>query len=250
MAVTCSSREDLDRQVVKSESCKVLVPDLELEIPAATQRGVVTTVEGVLTRAADELAALQPQRLVADADVGRKVQRVIDSLRDRAAGDGFPFQLIVDDPAGNSFVQPLHQPDGALTTTHYERTDADAIALGFRPGEHAPVADGTTETASKTLEGVDNMLATPSEEREVMTFGVDCPHCRAPGEEQMCVAASFWRGASTVWGVAPPPDPRARHAADVLTPSPRAGASRKSRTSRSASSCPFPARRAGTETPR
>ena len=43
MAVTCSSREDLDRQVVKSESCKVLVPDLELEIPAATQRGVVTT---------------------------------------------------------------------------------------------------------------------------------------------------------------------------------------------------------------
>ena len=32
------------------------------------------------------------------------------------------------------------------------------------------------------------MLATPSEEREVMTFGVDCPHCRAPGEEQMCVA--------------------------------------------------------------
>jgi len=58
MAVTCSSREDLDRQVVKSESCKVLVPDLELEIPAATQRGVVTTVEGVLTRAADELATV------------------------------------------------------------------------------------------------------------------------------------------------------------------------------------------------
>ena len=32
------------------------------------------------------------------------------------------------------------------------------------------------------------MLAKPSEEREVMTFGVDCPHCKAPGEEQMCVA--------------------------------------------------------------
>uniref|UniRef100_A0A7S4EAK0 Zinc finger ZPR1-type domain-containing protein n=1 Tax=Pelagomonas calceolata TaxID=35677 RepID=A0A7S4EAK0_9STRA len=179
MAVTCSSREDLDRQVVKSESCKVLVPDLELEIPAATQRGVVTTVEGVLTRAADELAALQPQRLVADVEVGRKVQRVIDALRDRAAGDFDEFQLIVDDPAGNSFVQPLSQPDSALTTTHYERTDADAIALGFRPGE---------SSTSKTVEGVDDMLAKPSEEREVMTFGVDCPHCRAPGEEQMCVA--------------------------------------------------------------
>jgi zinc finger protein len=179
MAVTCSSREDLDRQVVKSESCKVLVPDLELEIPAATQRGVVTTVEGVLTRAADELAALQPQRLVADVEIGRKVQRVIDALRDRAAGDGFPFQLVVDDPAGNSFVQPLSTKDGALTTTHYDRSDEDAIALGFRPGESCE---------SKTVEGVDDMLAKPSEEREVMTFGVDCPHCRAPGEEQMCVA--------------------------------------------------------------
>jgi hypothetical protein len=156
--------------------------------------------------------------LVADVEVGRKVQLVIDALRDRANGDFDAFQLVVDDPAGNSFVQPLSTKDGALTTTHYERTDADAIALGFRPGEHAPIGDDTKETASKTLEGVDTMLATPSEEREVMTFGVDCPHCRAPGEEQMCVAASFWRGASTVWGVAPPPDPRARHAADVRTP--------------------------------
>ena len=161
MAVTCSGREDLDRQVVKSESCKVLVPDLELEIPAATQRGVVTTVEGVLTRAADELAALQPQRLVADVEIGRKVQRVIDALRDRANGDFDPFQLIVDDPAGNSFVQPLHQPDGALTTTHYER-GRGRHRSGISARRVAHVADGTTETASKTLEGVDNMLATPS----------------------------------------------------------------------------------------
>ena len=85
------------------------------------------------------------------------------------------------------------------------------------------------------------MLATPSEEREVMTFGVDCPHCRAPGEEQMCVPASFSAGRAIA---------ATRHAADVLTPSPRAGASRRSRTSRSASSCPFPARAAGTGTPR
>ena len=147
MAVTCSSREDLDRQVVKSESCKVLVPDLELEIPAATQRGVVTTVEGVLTRAADELAALQPQRLVADVEIGRKVQRVIDALRDRANGDFDEFQLIVDDPAGNSFVQPLSTKDDALTTTHYDRQMRTPSPWDFGRASRA-----------RSVEGVDDML--------------------------------------------------------------------------------------------
>ncbi|KAH8044665.1 hypothetical protein JL722_14565 [Aureococcus anophagefferens] len=65
--------------------------ELELEIPAATQRGVVTTVEGVLSRA-PELMALQPQRLAADVDVGLKVQRVIDDLMDYAAGEALPFR--------------------------------------------------------------------------------------------------------------------------------------------------------------
>jgi len=188
MAVTCHSKEDIDRQVVKSESCTVLIPDLEFEIPAATQRGVVTTVEGVMTRAADELAALQPQRLQADAELGRKVQVVIDALRDRARGEVLPFQLVVDDPAGNSFVQPLGVHDAALTTSHYERTDAQQISLGFRPGGAAPV-DGSEQTpAAKTLEGADAMLKTNTEDREVMSFPVNCPHCQKQGEEQMCVA--------------------------------------------------------------
>ena len=63
---------------------------------------------------------------------------------------------IVDDPAGNSFVQPLSTKDGALTTTHYDRSDEDAIALGFRPGEHSRAEP------RPSLEGVDGMPATPS----------------------------------------------------------------------------------------
>ncbi|KAH8097431.1 hypothetical protein JL720_322 [Aureococcus anophagefferens] len=134
-----SSRADLDRQVVKSESARIVVPALELEIPAATLRGVVTTVEGVLSRGA-ELMALQPQRLAADVDVGLKVQRVIDDLMDYAAGEALPFSLIVEDPAGNSFVQPLREKDEQLKTSHYDRSDADMVALGFREGGAAPVA--------------------------------------------------------------------------------------------------------------
>lgn len=183
-----SSRADLDRQVVKSESARIVVPALELEIPAATQRGVVTTVEGVLSRAASELMALQPQRLAADVDVGLKVQRVIDDLMDYAAGEALPFSLIVEDPAGNSFVQPLREKDDQLTTSHYDRSDADMVALGFREGGAAPVAGDVDAgargaPAAKTVEGVEGMLAGG----EVMNFSVPCPHCGAAGEEHMCV---------------------------------------------------------------
>ncbi|KAH8048214.1 hypothetical protein JL722_12618 [Aureococcus anophagefferens] len=181
-----SSRADLDRQVVKSESARIVVPALELEIPAATLRGVVTTVEGVLSRAASELMALQPQRLAADVDVGLKVQRVIDDLMDYAAGEALPFSLIVEDPAGNSFVQPLREKDEQLKTSHYDRSDADMVALGFREGGAAPVAGDVDAgargaPAPKTIDGVEGMLAGG----EVMNFSVPCPHCGAEGEEHI-----------------------------------------------------------------
>ena len=53
-------------QVVKSDSATVRVPELDFEIPAATQRGSITTVEGLLRDAADALRALQPERTAAD----------------------------------------------------------------------------------------------------------------------------------------------------------------------------------------
>ena len=55
----------LGAQVVKSDSATVCVPELEFEIPADTQRGSITTVEGLLRDAADALRALQPERLAA-----------------------------------------------------------------------------------------------------------------------------------------------------------------------------------------
>ena len=49
-------------QVVKSDAASASVPELEFEIPPATQRGTITTVEGLLREAGDALRALQPQR--------------------------------------------------------------------------------------------------------------------------------------------------------------------------------------------
>ena len=45
----------LRRQVVKSNTTTVTVPELQFEIPPGTQKGVITTVEGLLTDASTGL---------------------------------------------------------------------------------------------------------------------------------------------------------------------------------------------------
>ena len=42
-----SCPEDLDRQIVKSDSATLHIPELEFEIPPSTQRGTVSTLEGI-----------------------------------------------------------------------------------------------------------------------------------------------------------------------------------------------------------
>ena len=59
------------RQVVKSDSATVRVPELDFEIPPGTQRGTITTVEGLLREAADALRALQPERTAARPEQAR-----------------------------------------------------------------------------------------------------------------------------------------------------------------------------------
>ncbi len=41
--------------MVKSDSATVTIPELDFEIPAATQKGSITTVEGLLSDASDNL---------------------------------------------------------------------------------------------------------------------------------------------------------------------------------------------------
>ena len=43
------------RQVVKSDSATVRIPELDFEIPPDTQKGTITTVDGLLSNAAADL---------------------------------------------------------------------------------------------------------------------------------------------------------------------------------------------------
>jgi zinc finger protein len=54
--VEVTDSKDLDRQVVKSEYATIFIPEIQLEIPADSQKGTLNTIEGVLM-------VTQPRRL-------------------------------------------------------------------------------------------------------------------------------------------------------------------------------------------
>lgn len=48
-------KKDLNRQIVKTDATVIKIPELDFEIPPKSQKGSLTTIEGVITRAADGL---------------------------------------------------------------------------------------------------------------------------------------------------------------------------------------------------
>ena len=104
LTVARGDQQALSRQVVKSDNAVVTVPELEFEIPAATQKGSITTVEGLLMDAASNIKLLQEERRAADPATAKLIDDFLDKLDTCQQGER-DFTLLVDDPAGNSFVE-------------------------------------------------------------------------------------------------------------------------------------------------
>ena len=79
LGVPCPKKTPCHYQVVKSDSASVSIPELEFEIPAATQRGCITTVEGLLRGAGDALRELQPQRAQHDAAIAAAIDEFLSA---------------------------------------------------------------------------------------------------------------------------------------------------------------------------
>ncbi|KAK6917036.1 Zinc finger, ZPR1-type [Dillenia turbinata] len=122
----------LNRQVLKSDSATIKIPELDFEIPPEAQRGKLSTVEGILSRAADELEALQEERKKIDPQTAEAIDNFLLKLRKCASGDS-SFTFILDDPAGNSFIENPYapSPDPALTIKFFERTPEQTALLGY-----------------------------------------------------------------------------------------------------------------------
>jgi len=129
-----SSRpQDLNRQLLKSDRAAAQVPELEFEIPPNTQKGVFTTVEGLLDKAIEGLATTQARRALIDPAGAEAVEAFLVRLRACKEGVALPFTLVLDDPSGNSFMENPHAPrhDAAMRVRHYVRSQEQNDALGL-----------------------------------------------------------------------------------------------------------------------
>eukprot|EP01100_Stratorugosa_tubuloviscum_P006192 TRINITY_DN2684_c0_g1_i1.p1 TRINITY_DN2684_c0_g1~~TRINITY_DN2684_c0_g1_i1.p1 ORF type:complete len:480 (+),score=213.59 TRINITY_DN2684_c0_g1_i1:115-1554(+) len=115
ITLVARQREDLNRQIVKSEFASIFFKEIDFEIPATTQKGTLNTVEGFLVQAFDGLKANQDILKEQDPVTAAKVDAFCEQLQSLIDAANFPFTLIVDDPSGNSFIQnlkaPLSDPD-------------------------------------------------------------------------------------------------------------------------------------------
>ncbi|KAF9126057.1 hypothetical protein BGX30_000183 [Mortierella sp. GBA39] len=129
---TCqiSNKADLNRQIVKTDTATVKIPEVDFEIPA--QRGQLTTVEGLLSTVIDDLESDQPVRKHLDEALYLQIKHIIEKLQDCIDGKT-PFTVVLDDPAGNSYIESLDAPnlDAKLDLSVYMRTRAQERAMGL-----------------------------------------------------------------------------------------------------------------------
>uniref|UniRef100_A0A8V5H8E2 Zinc finger protein ZPR1 n=1 Tax=Melopsittacus undulatus TaxID=13146 RepID=A0A8V5H8E2_MELUD len=172
-SLTVSSRQvsDMDRQVVKTDCATARIPELDFEIPAFSQKGVLTTIEGLIDRAVAGLEQDQPVRRATDQEVASKIDEFIGKLKQLKEVHS-PFTFIIDDPSGNSFVENPRAPqkDDALVVTHYRRSPQQAAMLGLQGEE---LDERPDDDAAEDLRN------------EVLQFNTNCPECNAPASTNM-----------------------------------------------------------------
>lgn len=129
-------KEDLMRDVLKSETCSVFIPeiDLELSIGSGFLGGRLTTVEGLLLSIKEELESKSIFFKGDSTEKDRKncFENLVFSLGEIAKGEK-ECTLILDDPMANSHISNIYAPehDPRIEIVSYERTNDQNEEFGL-----------------------------------------------------------------------------------------------------------------------
>ncbi|KAM9983277.1 hypothetical protein ACTFIZ_000167 [Dictyostelium cf. discoideum] len=127
------SIEDLSRDILKSDTANVIIPELEIEVTHGSLGGKFTTVEGLITIIKEELEKNPFFRGDSSDPANRARYEEITSQLDSFIAGKKPFTLELDDPVANSYIQNLFAPDDdpQLKIVEYERTYEQNDELGL-----------------------------------------------------------------------------------------------------------------------
>lgn len=141
ITLTVEDQFDLARDILKSETCAMECPELQLQVNPGTLGGRFTTVEGLLTQVRNDLHS-QIFDISGPSQGGDSLSSTektkwttfFDGLDSAINGDK-PFSVTLTDPFASSFVQPLVDPpapDPKIKKEYYQRTEEEEEELGLR----------------------------------------------------------------------------------------------------------------------
>ena len=129
-----TSIEDLSRDILKSETCKLCIPEIDLELDTGTLGGRFTTLEGLLMQVHNELES-KVSFLQGDSGDNEKrflFQGLLANILSICRAER-ECTVIIDDPLANSYLQNIYAPDDDpfMTIEYYERTEEQNEDLGI-----------------------------------------------------------------------------------------------------------------------
>ena len=125
------SEEDLNRDIFKSETSKIVIPEIGFETDEGSMGSLFTTVEGIIDKICDQL--YNTPFSTGDSSINNEINDFIKKLRDLQKLKQ-KFTLILDDPLSNSFIFPKddnNKSDPNLKKEEYERTFEQNEDLGI-----------------------------------------------------------------------------------------------------------------------
>lgn len=127
------NREDLSRDILKSHTASMEIPEIKLFVAEGSLGGRFTTVEGLITLVRDQLK--NNPFMIGDSSHPINQERwakFLEHLKD-LLDVKYPFTFILDDPLANSYIQSYTtpDPDPQITEILYERTPEQNDDLGL-----------------------------------------------------------------------------------------------------------------------
>ncbi|XP_076294070.1 zinc finger protein Zpr1 [Lasioglossum baleicum] len=172
-----ATSKDLNRQVVKSDYTSVKIPSLDFEIPSRSQKGEITTIEGILQRTIAGLEQDQPARRKEYPDSAVKIDQFLEKLRKLKSFDE-PFAIIFEDISGEFHIENPNAPlkDEQCVVARFKRTTEQDHTLGIYNENSDSALLKPIKEGEYTLEEI---------EGKVLSFGTNCPECNCPCETNM-----------------------------------------------------------------
>ncbi|EPR63995.1 ZPR1 zinc finger domain-containing protein [Toxoplasma gondii GAB2-2007-GAL-DOM2] len=170
--LTVETAEDLNRDVLKSDTAVVEIPSLDFSMRGGVQGGEFTTVEGLLGKLATALGDSAPFACgdSAPQEKREKLSELIGKLQKLERGENLPFTLVVDDSADMSFIgrrrsavlkQAQRQAARSPEECEGSERQEESTETHYRDGE-------AREEVEKKEEEVDSSVLREAEEGAVL----------------------------------------------------------------------------------